>query len=311
VSLLAFIVRRLLWLPLFLLGVMLATYALIRGAGGSPFRPPEGFTGVPYTLERVLRDFYHLDEPWLVEFGWWVKNVFTLEFGPSLVQRGLEVDAVIEHAFPITLQLVGLAVAWAAPVGVALGVWAATRRNSILDLAVTSAASALLVVPVFFVAFVLARYPVREWHWFPLGWDTWDGRLLPVFALGLAPLGYVARLVRGAFVEAMEEDYVRTARAKGLRERRVVWFHILPNALAPFLAAAIPMIALLVTGAIFVEEAFGIPGASSFFVQAALTRDYPLVMNLTVALAVLVLVANLLADVLLAVVDPRIREGRS
>jgi ABC-type dipeptide/oligopeptide/nickel transport system permease component len=307
-SLFAFALRRLLWtVPLVLL-VMLGTFALMRGTGGDPFRPPEGYIGVPETYERVLRDFYRLDEPWLVEFAIYVRNVSTLNFGPSLIHRTMLVDDVIERAFPVTLELVLLASLWAVPAGIALGVWAATRRGSRLDVVATSTASVFLVLPVFFVAYVLARYPVGEWRLLPPGWSGWDAKLLPALALGLAPAGYVARLVRAAVVESLAEDYVRTARAKGLSQERIVWVHVLRNSLVPLLSAAVPMLALLVTGAFFVEEAFRIPGASSYFVEAALTRDYPLLMGLTVSLAVVVLLANAVSDILLAAVDPRLRE---
>lgn len=310
-SLAAFALRRaLVTIPLLLL-VMLATYGLMRGTKGDPFRPPEGYVGVPYQQERVLREFYRLDEPWFLEFAIYVRNVATLNFGPSLVQRDLTVDEVVRHALPITLELVLLAAAWSVPLGVFLGVWAALRRGSGRDLLATSASTVLLVIPVFFVAYLLSTYLVTRWQFVPGGWETRGAKVLPALTLGLAPVGYVARLIRAAVVEALDEDYVRTARAKGLRERRVVWVHVLRNSLAPFLSAAVPMIALLVTGAFFVEQAFGIPGASSFFLEAALTRDFPLLMGLTVVLAVLVLVANLLSDVLLAAVDPRIREGQA
>ena len=287
---------------------MLATFALLRGAGGSPFRPPPGYVGVPETYERFLRDFYHLDEPWLVEFAYYVKNVFTLEFGPSLVHRNLLVDDVVERSFPITLALVLLAAAWAIPLGTALGVVAATRRRSWIDLLATSTATVLLAVPVFFVSYVVGRHAVREWHLVSLGWDSWPTRLLASLVLALAPIGYVARLIRAAVVDALQEDYVRAARAKGLRSPRVLWIHVVRNSLTPFLSAAVPMLALLVTGAFFVEDAFGIPGASASFVDAARTRDTPLLLGLTVALSVVVLVANALADIALALLDPRVRE---
>lgn len=304
-----FILRRLLWTLLLIPLVMLATYALMRGSGGSPFRPPEGYFVVPEPYQRFLIEFYHLEEPWFVEYANYVKNVFMFEFGPSMIFRSLDVTDVIRQSFPITVELVLLAIAWAVPIGVTLGLLAAVRRNSALDLLATSTASVLLVVPVFFVAFVLSEYFVFEWHLVSAGWETWEAKILPSFALSLAPIGYIARLVRAAAVETLEEDYVRTARAKGLRPWRVVWVHVLRNSLVPFLSAAVPMLALLVTGAFFVEQFFRIPGAASAFIEAALTRDYPMIMGLTVALAVVVLVANLLSDVLLALVDPRVREG--
>jgi ABC-type dipeptide/oligopeptide/nickel transport system permease component len=310
-SLAAFAIRRVLWsIPLLLL-VMLVTFALLRGAGGTPFRPPEGIPGLPAPKQRELTRFYHLDEPWFVEYAVYVRNVFTLEFGPSLVNRYQSVDDVVENGFPVTGELVLLAAAWAVPVGILLGVLAAVRRSSLVDYLATSAATVLLVVPVFFVSYVLSRYLALEWQAFPLGWDGWRAKILPTFALGLAPAGYVARLVRGAVVETLQADYVRTARAKGLRTPRVVGLHVLRNSAVPLLSAAVPMIALLITGAFFVESYFGVPGASVAFLNAARSRDYPMVLGLTVALAAVVLAANLIADVVLALLDPRIRESQA
>lgn len=305
----AFIIRRVLWtIPLLLL-VMLGTFALMRGSGGDPFRPPPGFSGVPGPLQRELADFYHLRDPWFVEFAVYVKHVFTFDFGPSMVQRGVDVNDVITQSFPVTLELVGLATVLAIPLGVGLGVLAATRRNSAVDFVAASTATLLLVVPVFFVAYVFSRYLVLEWHVVPAGWRGWDTKLLPAVALALAPTGYIARLIRAAVVETLEEDFIRTAWAKGLTHRRIIMAHILRNSLVPVLSAAVPMLALLITGAFFVESSFGIPGASKAFVDAALSRDYPLMMGMTSALAVVVLTANLLADIALAVIDPRIREA--
>ena len=304
----ALILRRVLWTFPLIVFVTLATFALLRGAGGSPFEPPEGYGSLPETYERYLRDFYHLDEPWLVEYAHYLWNVLTFDFGPSLVQRNLMVDDVIRHSFPVTLELVALAAAWAIPVGIALGVYSATHRNRPLDYVLTTAATTLLVVPVFFVAYLGGHYLVREWHVVPFGWDDRGTRAAASLALALAPIGYIARLVRGAVVQTLEEDYVRTAAAKGLRPGRIVWIHVLRNSLTPFLSAAVPMLALLITGAFFVEDAFGIPGASSFFAVAARTRDYPLLMGLTVSLAAVMLVVNALADVLTALLDPRLRE---
>jgi oligopeptide transport system permease protein len=142
----------------------------------------------------------------------------------------------------------------------------------------------------------------------PPGWDAWTAKIVPAIVLGLAPAGYIARLVRAAVVETLEQDYVRTARAKGLYQDRIVWRHVVPNSLVPALSAAVPMLALLVTGAFFVESAFGIPGAAEYYVTAAKNRDYPMVMGLTVVLAVIVILANLAADVAAALLDRRILE---
>lgn len=289
---------------------MLVTFALLRGARGNPFEPPEGYPLLPAPTQHALEEYYHLDEPWFVEFAVYLKNVFTLNFGPSQVQRDLDVNAVMRESLPVTLELVLLAVACAVPLGIGLGVLAATKRSTAIDFAAVSAASILLVLPVFFVAFVLSEYLVFEWQLFPSGWEGWKAKVLPALTLALAPTGYIARLVRAAVVEQLQEDYVRTARAKGLEWERIVWVHILRNSLGPFVSAAAPMLALLVTGAFFVEQLFRVPGVSSFFVEGARTRDYSLLLGLTVALAVIVLVANLIADVVLAAVDPRAREAK-
>lgn len=305
----AFVVRRLLSSLLVLLLVILATFALLRGSGGDPFRPPEGYAAPPLPLQLELRDYYNLDEPWFVEFVTYVREIATLHFGPSLVNRNVTVDLVMRRSFPMTLELVLLAAAWAIPLGLALGVLAARRRGTRIDVLATSVASALLVIPVFFAAYIVARYVVRDWGLVPLGWDGWKSRIAPSLVLALAPMGYIARLTRAAVVETLGQDYVRTARAKGLYESRVLWVHVVRNSLVPLLSAAVPMLALLITGALFVEQFFGIPGAATSFLDAARTRDYPLLLGLTTGLAAVVLAANLVADFILAFIDPRVRES--
>jgi oligopeptide transport system permease protein len=307
-SLLAYILRRLLWALPLLLGVMLLTFALLRGAGGSPFRLETG--GVPPTLQREFTDYYALDRPWIVEFAHYVREVATLHFGPSLVDRYVSVDDVVHRSLPVTGKLAGIAAAWAILIGVPLGLVAGLRRSSGLDYAATALATTLLSVPIFLVVELAAVYATRDWHLVPLGWEHWSTRLLAGLVLGLAPAGYLARLIRAAVVETLAADYVRTARAKGLRRGRIVVVHVLRNSLAPALGAVPPTLALLITGTFFVEAGFGIPGAGVFFVTAAKTRDYPMVMGLTVALAAVVILANLLADVVAAAIDPRTRERR-
>lgn len=305
----ALIVRRVLSaIPLLLL-VMLVTFALLRGAGGSPFELEEG--SLPGPLQAELERFYGLEEPWFVEFGIYVKNVATLHFGPSLVSRATTVDGVIRERFPVSGQLVLLACAWAIPLGVALGTVGALRRNTWVDWVVTSVATAMLVVPVFLLAGLADTFFVREWEVAPNGWETNGAKILPSLILGLAPAGYIARLVRAAAVETLQQDFVRTARAKGLTARRVAVAHVLPSSLNPFLSAAVPTLALLVTGSFFVEQSFDIPGAAQYFVFAAKQRDYPMVMGMTVVLATVVVAANLVADLARLAIDPRLREQQA
>ncbi len=309
-SLLAFALRRLLWTVPLLLLVMLATYALMRGMGGDPFVLPEGSSGLPLPLERELGEYYHLDDPWFVEFGHYVANAAQFDFGPSLNRRGVSVDAVVEQSLPVTGLLVLLAALVSVPAGFVLGLLGALKRSTPVDAAATAFSTVLLVLPVFFVAWVLSRYPALQWHWLPLGWDSWEARIMPVLTVALAPTGYIARLVRASVVETLGEDFVRTARAKGLRRDRIVLVHVVRNSLVPVLSAVVPMLALLITGAFFVEEYFGVPGASHAFLDAARVRDFPMVMGLTVVLATIIFALNLLTDVAIAALDPRVREPR-
>lgn len=306
---LGYVVRRLLWTPVLLLIVMLVTFALMRGIGGSPFRLEKGGLTQPLVIE--VTHFYELDQPWYVEFANYVKHVATWSFGPSLTDRNVTVDQVIDEQIPVTLELAGLAVLWAIPIGGILGVAAALRHGSRLDTLLTSLSTLLLVIPVFLFAEVLSTYLIHEWHVIQPGWDTWATRLAASFTLALAPAGYIARVVRAGLVETLGQDYVRTARAKGLRTGRVVGVHVLRNSLVPFLAAAVPTMALLITAAFFVELAFGIPGAAGYFIQSAQRRDYPMVLGLTVVLALVVILANLVADLVAAFLDPRLRERRT
>lgn len=307
---LAFVLRRVLWSIPVLLFVLLLSYALLRGAGGTPFNPPPGYPRLPQALQVQFTSFYNLDEPWIVEFLTYLRHIATLDFGPSLTDRYTSVDSVVEQSFPVSAELVLLSSAFAVPLGIVLGLAGALRAGTRGDALLTSVATVLLVVPVFLFAEVVSDALIDDWGLVPRGWDGWETKVAPAVVLGLAPTGYVARLVRAAAVETLAEPYVVTARSKGLRARRIVLVHVLRNSLTPFLAAAVPTLALLVTGAFFVESAFGIPGASSYFIDAARTRDYPMVLGLTAVLATVVLAASLLADVAAAALDPRIREER-
>jgi ABC-type dipeptide/oligopeptide/nickel transport system permease component len=304
-----FIVRRLLWTIPTIFVVMLCTFWLLQGMGGSPFIQKTG--GLPGPVQARLSEYYHLQDPWYVQFFHYVKHTATFDFGPSLFVSDLSVDQVIKESFLVSAALVGLAAVWAIPLGIGLGLLSGLRRNTALDYAITSATTSLMVVPVFLLAGIASTYFVYRWHLVPLGWEGWRAKIVPSLVLALAPAGYIARLVRAAVVETLTQDYVRTARAKGLRPPRIVLVHVLRNSVGPFLAAGAPLFGLLITGAFFVEISFGIPGVAQLFYLAAKTRDYPLVMGLTVALAMLVIAANLIADVTAAFLDPRLLEAQT
>lgn len=307
-NVLVYVVRRVLWSVPVILVALLVTFALMRGIGGTPFHPSESEV-IPIPVQHELEDYYHLDRPWPAQFATYVWHIVRFDFGPTLSYRDVSVDTTIRKQVPVSLELAALSGAVAIVLGFALGIAAAVRRGKLVDLALTTLATIFLAVPVFLFASVGRDYLVDDWHLVGVGWTTWQTRFLPILVLALAPAGYIARLVRAGVVETLSEDYVRFARAKGLRPHRVLVFHVLPNSLLPFLSAAVPVLALLVTSAFFVEPLFEVPGAAAAFIDSAERRDYPVVMGLTAVLAVLVVYAVLVADVLAAALDVRLREA--
>ena len=307
------IVRRLLWtIPVILL-VILMTFVLMKQIPGNPFRRTE--RAVPAAIQANLERKFHLGEPWYVQYAYYVRGVFTFDLGPSLVLRNRTVNDIVREHFPKSLELGRLAMAFAVLVGVPLGVLAALRHNSVFDYAAMLVSNVGFAVPSFFVATLLIYLFALQWgDLFGLptsGWASWKHKILPTIALGLGPMAYFARLVRGTMLETLQQDYVRTARAKGLRWRRVVGLHVLRNSLIPVVTAAGPLLGFIITGSFIVELIFAIPGIGRYYVTAVEALDYSVVMGLTVLLAIIIIFANLVADVLYGFLDPRTREQRT
>jgi dipeptide transport system permease protein len=308
-----FIIRRLLWTIPVLLLVILMTFLMMRQIEGNPFR--KGSRAVSASTQRNLERKFHLDEPWYVQYGYYVKGAATLDFGPSLVLRNQDVTDIVRQHFPKSLELGVLALIFAVVVGVPLGVVSALRQNTKFDYIAMTFSNVGYAIPSFLIATLAIYFFALKWgDIFGLptsGWTTWKHRILPTIALGLAPMAYFARLVRGTMLETLQQDYVRTARAKGLRWRRVVSVHVLRNSLIPVVTAAGPLLGFIITGAFVIELIFGIPGIGRYYVTAVEARDYSVVMGLTVLLSVIIIIANLVVDILYGVLDPRTREARS
>jgi oligopeptide transport system permease protein len=311
----AFIVRRLIWtIPVVLL-VILMTFALMKNIGGNPFRKTERAI-TPQTQANLERKF-NLDKPWYQQYGLYVKDVVTFDFGPSLARPGQDVNDYVKAQFPRSIKLGVLAFLWALLLGLPAGIIAALRPNSFWDYGVMFFSNVGFAIPSFLVATLLIYYFSVKLGWVPTsGWPlgVWelDSRvILPSFALGLLPMAFFARLVRGAMLETFQQDYVRTARAKGLRYRRVVGMHVLRNSLIPVVTAAGPLLGFLVTGSFVIEFIFSIPGIGKGFIDGVRNRDYSLVMALTVLLSLVVVLANLVVDILYGFLDPRTREARA
>jgi ABC-type dipeptide/oligopeptide/nickel transport system permease component len=308
-----FVVRRVFWtIPVILL-VILFTFLMMRQIEGNPFRKSE--RAIPEAIQQNLERKYGLDEPWYVQYANYVKGVFTYDLGPSLVLRNQSVNDIVAEHFPKSLQLGGLAFLFAAVFGIPLGMVAALRANSVFDYASMFFSNVGFAVPNFLIATLLIYFFALEWgDVFGLptsGWSTWKHKILPVIALGLAPMAYFARLVRGTMLETLQADYIRTARAKGLRWRRVVTLHVLRNSLIPVVTAAGPLLGFLITGSFVIEQIFAIPGIGQYYITAVSARDYSVVMGLTVLLSIIVIVANMVVDILYGILDPRTRDARA
>lgn len=306
-----FVVRRLFWtIPVILL-VILMTFAMMRQIAGNPFRTSE--RAIPAEIQANLERKYGLDDPWYVQYANYVKGVFTFDLGPSLVLRNRDVNDIVATHFPKSLELGGLAFLFAVVFGVPLGMIAALRHNSIVDYGAMVFSNIGFAVPSFLVATLLIYFFALEWDvGFPTsGWTTWESKVLPSVALGLAPMAYFARLVRGTMLETLQADYIRTARAKGLRWRRVVALHVLRNSLIPVVTAAGPILGFLITGSFVIEQIFAIPGIGRYYVTAVQARDFSVVMGLTVLLSIIVILANMVVDIMYGILDPRTRDVRT
>jgi ABC-type dipeptide/oligopeptide/nickel transport system permease component len=308
-----FIIRRVFWtIPVILL-VILMTFGLMKAIKGNPFRNTE--RNIPAAIQANLNRQYHLDKPWYVQYAYYVKGVFTWNLGPSMLQRNQTVNDIVSEAFPVSAELGGLAMLFAIVIGIPLGILAALRQNTIFDYLAMAFSNLGFAIPAFLTSTLFLYFFALKWGSVTglptFGWTGASSKVLPSIALGLAPMTYFARLVRGTMLETLQQDYIRTAKAKGLRWRRVVTVHVLRNSLIPAVTAAGPLLGGLVTGSFVIERIFAIPGIGQYYVTSVSSRDYSVVMGLTVLLAILIIIANLVVDILYGVLDPRTRDQRA
>jgi oligopeptide transport system permease protein len=307
---LKFIVRRIFWTIPVLLVVIFLTFIMMRQIGGNPFRQSE--RAVTPAVQRNLEEKFHVNDPWYLQYAHYVEGVFTFDLGPSLVVRGRDVNDIVATAFPTSIELGVYAFLFAIVVGIPLGMIAALRQNTWVDYTAMFFSNVFHAIPSFLVATLLIYFVALKAGWLPTsGWTSWEHKLLPAIALGFAPMALFARLVRGTMLETLQQDYVRTARAKGLRYRRVVSVHVLRNSLIPVITAAGPLLGFIITGSFVIELIFNIPGIGQQYVDSVFNRDYSVVMGLTVLLSVIVILANLVVDILYGVLDPRTRDART
>ncbi len=305
-----FALHRLLWVAITAWAVATVSFFLVRAAPGDPFMA-EVRNLRPEVREARMRE-YGLDRPLLEQYGRWLWRIASAaDFGPSLKYRGKTVAGIIGQALPTSLALGSIAMVFALVLGLAFGVAAAVRQHGILDHALMAAAVLGISMPSFVVAMVLVVLLVFAVPLFPLaGWEGYEHVVLPAFALSLPFMARIARLARAGMLEVLEEDFILTARAKGLRIDQVVIRHALRGAVLPVVSYLGPAFALVLTGSLVIEKVFFIPGLGKVFVQAALNRDYDVVLGIVVVFSALLSFFNLLVDLSYAILDPRVRVGR-
>jgi oligopeptide transport system permease protein len=299
-------VSRLLGLVPTLLMLITIAFFMMRVAPGGPF---DSEKVLPAEIRSNLDAKYHLDEPLLQQYFRYLGQIVTLDFGPSFQYKDWSVNELIASGFPVSLSIGGLAMLLAFVVGTLVGIAAALRQNSPVDYSVMGIAMMGISIPNFVVAPLLILVFAVHLGWLPAGGWEWSSRymLLPVLTLALPVIAYIARLMRGSMIEVLHSNYIRTARAKGLPERLVVFRHALKPALLPVISFMGPATAGLITGSVVIERIYSIPGLGSYFVQGALNRDYTLVMGVVIFYGVVIVLLNFVVDMLYAWLNPRIR----
>ena len=302
-----FILRRLLVTIPMILVVVTLTWGLIRLAPGNFYATERG---LPAAVEANIRAKYGLDRPWYVQYGRMMATTLRGDMGTSLSYDGQPVNEILRRTIPVSAGLGLLAYLLALAVGVTTGTLAALRQNSSLDYSSMGLAMLGISLPNFVLGPLLVLLFSLTLYWLPPA--RWDGlfsrsMVLPVLTLSAIYMAYIARLTRAGMLEVLRSDYIRTARAKGLRERHIVLRHTMRGGILPVVSFSGPALAILVTGTVVVERIFAIPGVGNYFIQANLNRDEPLILGIVVFISVIVLMLNLLVDVAYGFIDPRVR----
>ena len=301
---LMYIVKRIL-LSIFTIWVVITiTFFVMHAVPGGPF---VGEKATTEAVQKAMEAKYGLDKPLMEQYGTYLKDIVTkFDFGPSLKQRGRMVSDIIMDGMKTSVKLSVIAALLSAIVGIVLGAVAALRRNKLIDRIIMVITTAFVSMPSFIMGSLLLALFAIKLQWLPANGSTSAGLVLPIITLALYPMAYITRLTRSSMLDVLGQDYIRTARAKGLSNTKIIFGHALKNSLIPVLTYFGPMLAYIVTGSLVVEQIFAVPGIGRAFVSSITNRDYPMIMGTTIILAALIVIMNLVTDILYKVVDPRI-----
>lgn len=284
--------------------VITVTFFVMRAVPGGPFVGEKATTPA---AQAALEAKYGLDKPLMTQYFTYLKDIVTdFNFGPSLKQRGRDVIDIINDGLKVSAKLGVTAALLALVVGVVLGSLAALRRNKLIDKVIMVVTTAFVSMPSFIMGTFLLLLFTVTWRVFPANGSTTQGLVLPVITLSLYPMAYITRLTRSSMLDVLGQDYIRTAKAKGVSQKNIIFKHALKNSLIPVVTYFGPMLAYIVTGSLVVEQIFAVSGIGRSFVNSIINRDYTLIMGTTIVLAALIVVMNLITDILYKVIDPRI-----
>jgi ABC-type dipeptide/oligopeptide/nickel transport system permease component len=304
-----YILGRVLGLVFVLFAVSVIAFLLMHAVPGGPFAPDEKGRLPAVVREAQLRK-YGLDQPLYIQYVKYISHAVRGDFGVPFQSPTETVTGLIGRAWPTTIKIGIPTILLSYTLGSLLGLIAARRQNSWIDYCVSFGSTLGIVLPNFVVGLWLILFFSIYLGWLdPGGWGKPQHYIMPVIAYSLAPMALVARYTRSSLLEVMRTDHVRTARAKGISERNVMTWHVGRNALIPFVTILLPEIPNILTGSIFIEATFRIPGLGRFFVTSTQTRDYPMILALVLMVAVLWGVTYIITDVLYTILDPRIRVG--
>ncbi|AZH28220.1 MULTISPECIES: ABC transporter permease [Paenibacillus] len=301
-----YILNRLFTMLITLWIIVTLTFIIMHIIPGDPFSNDS--KTIPEAVLQNMRARYNLDKPLAVQYVLYLKNLLVLDMGPSIQSKTTDVNMLIARGFPPSALLGIQSIVVAIIAGISLGTLAALHHNRPLDYISMFIAIVGISVPSFILAPLLIKYVAVKWHLLPVAsWGTWQHTVLPSLALAVSPLAVIARFMRTSMLEVMHEEYIRTAKAKGLSSWAIVIRHGLRNALIPVLSFIGPLFASVITGTFVVEKIFAIPGIGKYFVDSIFNRDYPVIMGTTIFYSAILVVTLFLIDISYRLVDPRIK----
>lgn len=299
-----YIIKRLGMTVATLFLVILFTFILMHSVPGGPFTADKE---LPKAVQEALNEKYKLDDPLPVQFFDYIKGLLRFDLGPSFKYQGKTVNEFIESGFPISGKLGLITIIFVLITSIPMGILAALKNGRWQDMVVMGVATLGVTIPSFVIATMLIYFFSYKFNWVPtFGIESWKGYILPVIALGGYSLSFMARLMRSSLLEVLEQDYIRTARAKGISEFRVIVKHALRNALIPLITVLGPTIANLVTGSFVIEKIFALPGMGVHFVSSISNRDYTAIMGITIFYATFLIAMVFIVDIFYYLIDPRI-----